>query len=99
MGNLHVPASLNELVIEPKCIRAGIVPESLEDASNDRSVPCLIRPAALFPVGNAGLRLPQPKEVQMQQPRDIAARRLSMIVEQYVEARKRHFGFVSTDQA
>ncbi|RWE45726.1 MAG: hypothetical protein EOS78_00575 [Mesorhizobium sp.] len=35
----------------------------------------------------------------MQQPRDIAARRLSMIVEQYVEARKRHFGFVSTDQA
>ena len=34
-----------------------------------------------------------------QEPRDIAARRLSMIIEQYVEARKRHFGFVSTDQA
>ncbi|MBZ9794473.1 hypothetical protein [Mesorhizobium sp. ES1-4] len=35
----------------------------------------------------------------MQEPRDIAARRLSMIIEQYVEARKRRFGFVSTDQA
>ena len=35
----------------------------------------------------------------MQEPKEIAARRLSMIVEQYVEARKQHFGFVSTDQA
>jgi hypothetical protein len=35
----------------------------------------------------------------VQEPRDIAARRLSMIIEQYVEARKRHYGFVSTDQA
>ncbi|QKC71520.1 hypothetical protein EB815_22045 [Mesorhizobium loti] len=35
----------------------------------------------------------------MQEPRDIAARRLSMIIEQYVEARKRRYGFVSTDQA
>ncbi|WP_027029076.1 hypothetical protein [Mesorhizobium loti] len=35
----------------------------------------------------------------MQEPRDVAARRLSMIIEQYVEARKRHYGFVSTDQA
>ena len=37
----------------------------------------------------------------MQEPndKDIAARRLSMIIEQYVEARKRRFDFVSTDQA
>ena len=39
----------------------------------------------------------EPKDVQ--EPRDIAARRLSMIIEQYVEARKRRFDFVSTDQA
>lgn len=35
----------------------------------------------------------------MQEPRDVAARRLSMIIEQYVEARKRRYDFVSTDQA
>ncbi len=35
----------------------------------------------------------------MQESKDIAARRLNMIIEQYVEARKRHYGFVSTDQA
>ncbi|TPM37095.1 hypothetical protein [Mesorhizobium sp. B2-3-4] len=35
----------------------------------------------------------------MQEPKDVAARRLSMIIEQYVEARKHRFGFVSTDQA
>lgn len=35
----------------------------------------------------------------VQEPRDIAARRLSMIIEQYVEARKRRYDFVSTDQA
>lgn len=35
----------------------------------------------------------------MQEPRDIAARPLSMIIEQHVEARKRRYGFVSTDQA
>lgn len=39
----------------------------------------------------------EPKNVQ--EPRDIAARRLSMIIEQYVEARKRRYDFVSTDQA
>ncbi|MER8693502.1 hypothetical protein NKI77_03840 [Mesorhizobium opportunistum] len=35
----------------------------------------------------------------MQRSDDIAARRVAMIIEQYVEARKRHFGYVSTDQA
>lgn len=35
----------------------------------------------------------------VQEPRDIAARRLSMVIEQYVEARKRRYDFVSTDQA
>ncbi|TSE04351.1 hypothetical protein C1D09_024285 [Mesorhizobium intechi] len=35
----------------------------------------------------------------MLEPRDIAARRLSMVIEQYVEARKRRYDFVSTDQA
>ncbi|WP_292863943.1 hypothetical protein [Mesorhizobium sp.] len=36
----------------------------------------------------------------MVEPRDIAVRRLSMIVEQYVEARRQQrYGFVSTDQA
>ncbi|TPO01175.1 hypothetical protein [Mesorhizobium sp. B1-1-5] len=35
----------------------------------------------------------------MQQSKDIAARRLDMIIEQYVEARKQRFGYVSTDQA
>ena len=39
----------------------------------------------------------EPKDVQ--EPRGIAARRLSMIIEQYVEARKRRYDFVSTDQA
>lgn len=39
----------------------------------------------------------KPKDVQ--EPRDIAARRLGMIIEQYVEARKRRYDFVSTDQA
>jgi len=37
--------------------------------------------------------------VQEPNDKDIAARRLSMIIEQYVEARKRRFDFVSTDQA
>ena len=39
----------------------------------------------------------EPKHVQ--EPRDVAARRLSMIIEQYVEARKRRYDFVSTEQA
>ena len=39
----------------------------------------------------------EPKDVQ--EPRGIAARRLSMIIEQYVEARKRRYDFVSTEQA
>jgi len=39
----------------------------------------------------------EPRNVQ--EPRDVAARRLSMIIEQYVEARKRRYDFVSTDQA
>lgn|GEM_PF-1646265 len=39
----------------------------------------------------------EPKDVQ--EPRDIAARRLSIIIEQYVGARKRRYDFVSTDQA
>ena len=61
--------------------------------------------AALFPLGcrictHGSPRRPQvhePKDVQ--EPRDIAARRLGMIIEQYVEARKRRYDFVSTDQA
>jgi len=39
----------------------------------------------------------EPRNVQ--EPKDVAARRLSMIIEQYVEARKRRYDFVSTDQA
>ncbi|MBZ9967984.1 hypothetical protein [Mesorhizobium sp. BR1-1-2] len=46
------------------------------------------------------MRDDHPEEVPMQQPKDIAARRLDMIIEQYVEARKKQrFGYVSTDQA
>ncbi|WP_245235420.1 hypothetical protein [Mesorhizobium erdmanii] len=41
----------------------------------------------------------QLKEAAVQEPRDVAARRLSMLIEQYVEARKRRYDFVSTDQA
>ena len=35
----------------------------------------------------------------MQQPDDIAARRLGILIEQYVEARKKRYGYVSTEQA
>ncbi|WP_292696304.1 hypothetical protein [Mesorhizobium sp.] len=35
----------------------------------------------------------------MQQPDGIAARRLSILIEQYVEARKKRYDYVSTEQA
>ena len=35
----------------------------------------------------------------MQQPEDIAARRLGILIEQYVEARKKRYDYVSTEQA
>ncbi|TGQ73350.1 MAG: hypothetical protein E5V49_04635 [Mesorhizobium sp.] len=35
----------------------------------------------------------------MQHQEDIAARRLDMVIEQYVESRKRRYGYVATDQA
>ncbi|RWC58664.1 hypothetical protein [Mesorhizobium sp.] len=35
----------------------------------------------------------------MQQPEDITARRLGIIIEQYVEARKKRYDYVSTEQA
>lgn len=35
----------------------------------------------------------------MQRPEDIAARRLGILIEQYVEARKKRYDYVSTEQA
>jgi hypothetical protein len=35
----------------------------------------------------------------LQQPEDIAARRLGIVIEQYVEARKKRYDYVSTEQA
>ncbi|WP_245476098.1 hypothetical protein [Mesorhizobium sp. M7A.F.Ca.US.006.01.1.1] len=39
------------------------------------------------------------EEAPLQQPDDIAARRVGILIEQYVEARKKRYGYVSTEQA
>ena len=39
------------------------------------------------------------EEAPLQQPEDIAARRLGILIEQYVEARKKRYDYVSTEQA
>jgi hypothetical protein len=76
----------------------------MEDVSNDRRA-IDVRSGRPISYWLPTLHARQREEAQVQEPKsvqepsDIAARRLSMIIEQYVETRKRHFGFVSTDQA
>ncbi|WP_284268987.1 hypothetical protein [Mesorhizobium huakuii] len=95
--------SLNALVMERKCFSRGIVPAHWRVRRNDRRT-FDVRSGRPILLWQPNLRARQPREApvepkDVQEPRDIAARRLSMIIEQYVGARKRRYDFVSTDQA